>query len=116
MINGERAMCQKFISILCLLNAATIPLKGAQDTLPFIGTMDVASMIAHMESEDLQSAFNLFAAPAQSLPYFAYSKKVEGAAFRASSWHLGEAGTGRYPHGLALGRGLGAGGGQDTDV
>jgi hypothetical protein len=38
-INGERAMCQKFISILCPLNAATIPLKGAQDTLPFIGTM-----------------------------------------------------------------------------
>ena len=39
MINGERAMCQKFINILCPLNAATIPLKGAQDTLPFIGTM-----------------------------------------------------------------------------
>ena len=65
---------------------------------------DVVSMIAHMESEDLQSAFNLLAAPAQSLPYF------------ASSWHLGEAGTGRYPLGLALGRGLGAGGGQDTGV
>ena len=49
---------------------------------------DVASMIAHMESEDLQSAFNLFAAPAQSLPYFAYSKKVEGAAFRLQAGTL----------------------------
>ena len=45
-------------------------------------------MIAHMESEDLQSAFNLFAAPAQSLPYFAYSKKVEGAAFRLQAGTL----------------------------
>ena len=92
MINGERAMCQKFISILCLLNAATIPLKGAQDTLPFIGTMTSFQVeeeqIAHMESEDLQSAFNLFAAPAQSLPYFAYSKKVEGAAFRLQAGTL----------------------------
>ena len=45
-------------------------------------------MIAHMESEDLQSAFNLFAAPAQSLPYFAYSNKVEGAAFRLQAGTL----------------------------
>ena len=34
-----------------------------------------------LESEDLQSAFNLFAAPEQWLPMFAYSKKVDGAAF-----------------------------------
>ena len=83
-INGGRVMCQRFISILCPLNAVTIPMKGAQDTLPFIGTMTSIQLeeeqIAYMESEDLQSAFNLFAAPAQWLPYFAY-KMVDSAAF-----------------------------------
>ena len=82
-INGVRTMCQRFISILCPLNAMTVPLKGAQDTLPFIGTMTSIQLeeeqIAYMESEDLQSAFNLFAAPDQWLPYFAYSKKVDSA-------------------------------------
>ena len=33
-----------------------------------------------MESEDLQSAFNLFR-PANWSPYFAYSRKVHGSAF-----------------------------------
>ena len=83
-INGGQVMCQRFISILCPLNAVTIPMKGAQDTLPFIGTMTSIQLeeeqIAYMESEDLQSAFNLFAAPAQWLPYFAY-KMVDSAAF-----------------------------------
>jgi len=67
----------------------TIPLKGAQDTLPFIGTMTSIQLeeedMAYMESEDLQSAFNLFAAPDQWLPYFADSKKVDGPAFGLAS-------------------------------
>ena len=64
-------------------------MKGAQDTLPFIGTMTSIQLeeedMAYMESEDLQSAFNLFAAPDQWLPYFADSKKVDGPAFGLAS-------------------------------
>lgn len=35
----------------------------------------------YMDSEDLQSAFNLFRVPANWSPYFAYSRKVHGSAF-----------------------------------
>lgn len=35
----------------------------------------------YLDSEDLQSAFNLFSVPDQWLGYFAYSKKVDGKAF-----------------------------------
>ena len=35
----------------------------------------------YLDSEDLQSAFNLFSVPDQWLPYFSYSKKVDGSAF-----------------------------------
>eukprot|EP00435_Cladocopium_sp_Y103_P020999 s1020_g5.t1 len=84
-IEGKRVMCQRFISILCPTNAVTIPLEGAQSTLPFIGTMTAIQLqeegVAYMESEDLQSAFNLFQAPDVWLPFFAYSKRVDGAAF-----------------------------------
>eukprot|EP00435_Cladocopium_sp_Y103_P074422 s46_g48.t1 len=83
-IDGKRTMCQRFISILCPTNAVTIPLEGAQNTLPFIGTMTAIQMeeqdVAYLESEDLQSAFNLFQAPDVWLPFFAYSKRVDSAA------------------------------------
>jgi hypothetical protein len=84
-VDGRLVKCQRFISILCPINAVTVPLEGEQSTLPFIGSMTSIQLdeeeVAYLESEDLQSAFNLFAAPDQWLPMFAYSKKVDGAAF-----------------------------------
>ena len=84
-VDGRLVKCQRFISILCPINAVTVPLEGEQSTLPFIGSMTSIQLdeeeVAYLESEDLQSAFNLFAAPEQWLPMFAYSKKVDGAAF-----------------------------------
>ena len=38
-INGEIVACQRFISILVPTNSVTSPILGAQDTLPYIGTM-----------------------------------------------------------------------------
>ena len=38
-VEGKLTACQRFISILCPIYAVTIPLEGAQSTLPFIGTM-----------------------------------------------------------------------------
>lgn len=85
MINGELVVCQRFISILVPTNSVTSPILGAQDTLPYIGTM-AGLMLQEdetllLDSEDLQSAFNLFAMPDAWLGFFAYSKKVDGAAF-----------------------------------
>ena len=84
-IDGVVKRCQRFISILCPVNACTVQLKGAQDTLPFIGTLTALQLqeeqVLYLESEDLQSAFNLFSMPSEWLPFFAYSKKVDGSAF-----------------------------------
>eukprot|EP00438_Fugacium_kawagutii_P002433 Skav223209 [mRNA] locus=scaffold2072:206144:209877:+ [translate_table: standard] len=84
-INGKKVMCQRFISILCPTNSVTMPIEGAQNTLPFIGTMTAIQLeeeeMAYLDSEDLQSAFNLFAMPSKWLPFFAYSKKVDSSAF-----------------------------------
>eukprot|EP00435_Cladocopium_sp_Y103_P042108 s410_g11.t1 len=84
MRDGKPVAAQRFISIMCPVNAVTVPLAGSQDTLPYIGQLtgllleETESL--YLESEDLQSAFNLFSMPDQWLPFFAYSKKVDGAA------------------------------------
>ena len=84
-INGKVCECQRFISILVPTNAATMPIKGAQDTLPYIGTLSALMLeddeVLYLDSEDLQSAFNLFSVPDQRLGFFSYSKKVDGKAF-----------------------------------
>ena len=84
-IDGKVHDCQRFISILVPTNAATTPIEGAQDTLPYIGTLSALLLeedeLLYLDSEDLQSAFNLFSVPDQWLGYFAYSKKVDGQAF-----------------------------------
>ena len=84
-INGKVCECQRFISILVPTNAATMPIKGAQDTLPYIGTLSALMLeddeVLYLDSEDLQSAFNLFSVPDQWLGFFSYSKKVDGKAF-----------------------------------
>ena len=84
-IDGKVHDCQRFISILVPTNAATTPIEGAQDTLPYIGTLSALMIeedeMLYLDSEDLQSAFNLFSVPDQWLGYFAYSKKVDGQAF-----------------------------------
>ena len=67
--------------------------KGAQDTLPFIGTMTSFQVeeeqIAHMESEDLQSiGVQLVCGAGSIAAVFCLSKKVDGAAFRLEAGTL----------------------------
>eukprot|EP00438_Fugacium_kawagutii_P012793 Skav211673 [mRNA] locus=scaffold216:126980:131499:+ [translate_table: standard] len=85
MVNGRMMKCQRFISIMCPVNAITEPISGSQDTLPYIGQMTglmlEESESLYLESEDLQSAFNLFSIPPQWYGFFAYSKKVDQSAF-----------------------------------
>eukprot|EP00438_Fugacium_kawagutii_P009611 Skav215637 [mRNA] locus=scaffold736:68674:73286:+ [translate_table: standard] len=84
-IDGKPVSCQRFISIMCPINAVTVALKGSQDTLPYIGQLTGLMLeqdeSLYLESEDLQSAFNLFKAPDEFLGFFAYSKKVDSSAF-----------------------------------
>eukprot|EP00913_Durusdinium_trenchii_P020152 g18937.t1 len=59
--------------------------RGAQDTLPYVGQLTGILLEEDeglfLDSEDLQSAFNLFGVPDTWLPFFAYSKKVDASAF-----------------------------------
>jgi len=59
-------------------------LPGAQDSLPYVGQLTALLLdkdeLAFVESEDFTSAFNLFYVPDEWAPFFAYSKKVSGAA------------------------------------
>lgn len=83
-IDGKRVACQRFISIMCPINAVTEVITGAQGSLPYIGQLtgllveDGDTLV--LDSEDLQSAFNLFSLPDQWLPFMSYSKKVCGSA------------------------------------
>lgn len=83
-VNGQLTQCQRFISVMCPINAVTEVVAGAQQTLPYIGQLtgllveEDETLV--LDSEDLQSAFNLFSLPEQWLPYMAYSRKVYGSA------------------------------------
>ena len=77
--------CQRFMSVLCPNNAAMGTIAGSQDTLPYIGQLTGILLEEdeglYLDSEDLQSEFNIFSMPDNWLPYLAYSKKVDSAAF-----------------------------------
>ncbi|CAJ1433719.1 unnamed protein product, partial [Effrenium voratum] len=84
-INGKEVAAQRFISIFCPQNEVMQLLPGAQDTLPYIGQL--AGVLAEkdeylvLDSEDLESAFNLFEMPRAWWPIFNYGKKVALTAF-----------------------------------
>ena len=84
-IGNKVTECQRFISVLIPTNEAMMELPGEQDSLPYIGQLTALrlseSQELYLESEDFQSAFNLFRVPKEWSPYFAYSKKVDGRAF-----------------------------------
>ena len=84
-VDGKTVELLGFISILVPTNEVTMQLPGAQDSLPYVGQLTALLLdkdeLAFVESEDFTSAFNLFYVPDEWAPFFAYSKKVSGAAF-----------------------------------
>eukprot|EP00435_Cladocopium_sp_Y103_P044150 s460_g12.t1 len=84
-INGQVKQLQRFISVLVPTNNHMAELPGAQDSLPYVGMLTALHIGPNEElvidSEDFASAFNLFSVPDCWCPFFAYSKKVDGAAF-----------------------------------
>ena len=86
LIDGRETLLQRFTSVLIPTNKMMMDgSSGAQDMLPYVGQLTALHLAPDeelfMESEDLQSAFNLFRVPPQWSPYFAYSRKVHGSAF-----------------------------------
>ncbi|CAE7806385.1 unnamed protein product [Symbiodinium sp. CCMP2592] len=86
--DGKTIELQRFISILCPTNDAMRLLPGAQDTLPYIwqlpAVMAEKDSYLVLDSEDLQSAFNLFRMPPRWAGFFAFAKKVRGDALGLS--------------------------------
>ena len=84
-INGKVVELQRFISILVPTNEHSQQLPGAQDSLPYVGQLSgimlEETQDLYLDSEDLTSAFNLFAVPDNWLPHFAFEKKVDASAF-----------------------------------
>lgn len=76
--NGE--MKQRFISILCPLNAVSRKIEGSEGTLPYVGQISLLQIPDEsevvIESEDMASAFNLFEMPPGWRGLFVYEKKV----------------------------------------
>ncbi|CAE7300353.1 unnamed protein product [Symbiodinium sp. CCMP2592] len=86
--DGRDVEAQRFISILCPTNDAMRLLPGVQDKLPYIGqlTAVMAEKDSYLvlDSEDLQSAFNLFRMPLEWAPFFSFAQKVRGDALGGS--------------------------------
>ena len=76
--NGE--MKQRFISILCPLNAVSQKIEGSEGTLPYVGQVSLLHIPEEHEvvidSEDMASAFNLFEMPLGWRGLFVYEKQV----------------------------------------
>ena len=85
---GRDVEAQRFISVLCPTNDAMRLLPGAQDKLPYIGqlTAILAERDSYLvlDSEDLQSAFNLFRMPLEWASMFSFAQKVRGDALGGS--------------------------------
>ena len=73
---------QRFISIFCPLNEVSIKVQGDESTLPYVGQVLLLNVPREHEvlidSEDMESAFNLFLMPEGFRGLFCYEKQVPG--------------------------------------
>ena len=76
-IGGQDIHMQRFISILCPINEYLRRIPGDDDKLPYAGQITLVKLASDedvlVDSEDFESAFNLFRMPPQWLVFFAYS-------------------------------------------
>ena len=75
-------MLQRFISIFVPLNEVSVKISGDEGTLPYVGQVLLLNVPREdeviVDSEDLQSAFNLFEMPPGWRGLFCYEKRVPG--------------------------------------
>ena len=84
-VDGQRVHRQQFIMVMTPTNEHSMQLPGEQDSFPQIsrktGILLKEEKKLIMSREDCGSASSLFAVPRSWLPHFAFSKKVDAAAF-----------------------------------
>ena len=89
-INGKEVTLQRFISVLIPTNEMMMELPGAQDTLPYVGQLTALHLAPdedlYLESEDLQSAFNLFRVPPCWSPSSPMPERCLGELLGAQTW------------------------------
>ena len=75
-------MLQRFISIFVPLNEVSVKISGDEGTLPYVGQVLLLNVPREdeviVDSEGLQSAFNLFEMPPGWRGLFCYEKRVPG--------------------------------------
>ena len=78
----EGVMRQRFISTFCPINAVSQKISGDEGTLPYVGQVSLLPFPNEQEilidSEDMQSAFNLFSMPLGWRGMFCYEKQAKG--------------------------------------
>eukprot|EP00971_Amphidinium_carterae_P325008 6455066-Amphidinium_carterae.1 len=79
-LDGVEVECQRFISILTPINEYVSFVVDGDQLLPYVGQLTTlvldGEQIAVVDSDDLESCFNLFRMPPDWYPYFGFSMKV----------------------------------------
>ena len=80
--DGTETILQRFITNLIPTNSYLRRLRGDTDSLPRVGRLSLITLQDHeqleVDSEDMVSAFNLFAVPEQWRGAFVFEKRVPG--------------------------------------
>ena len=80
--DGTETILQRFITNLIPTNSYLRRLRGDADSLPRVGRLSLITLQDHeqleVDSEDMVSAFNLFAVPEQWRGAFVFEKRVPG--------------------------------------
>lgn len=87
-IRGKEEMCLRFISNFIPINSYLRKLRGDSKLLPCVTQLGLLLLddgeLLQLESEDMESCFNLFYLPPAWAGYCAYEKKVPQSAFGGS--------------------------------
>lgn len=87
-VNGVDKMCLRFISNFIPINSYLRKLRGDSKLLPCVTQLGLILLedgeLLQLESEDMESCFNLFYLPKAWAGYCAYAKKVPQSAFGGS--------------------------------
>ena len=87
-VNGIEKMCLRFISNFIPINSYLRKLRGDSKLLPCVTQLGLILLedgeLLQLESEDMESCFNLFYLPKSWAGYCAYAKKVPQSAFGGS--------------------------------
>ena len=87
-VNGKTEVFLRFMCIFVPINAYLRRLRGDSSLLPYLNQLSLVVLeegeVLTIDSEDMQSCFNLFCMPPAWAGYFAFEKQVPASAFGGS--------------------------------